>query len=266
MTRSRLGGAEAEQRAGGEGEQQRGLQRLPPPVRADGAPVDMAADPLAQRGGQPPVPVMQQLVKRGAVLASRAADEEHRDRGLELVARSREERVGVISRDPEHQATSGTSRPCQSWLITSCSPALSPATAARIRARDSARSASPPTSTLSSGCSGRSSSVGASFLDLSRCRHSFRATANSQARRHSGSRSLASFEAAMTNVSCTASAALPAAAAVTGNSRTAGQSTGRTLRRAPPDHPPRSMRQLRCRACAHRSGWALCVLQLQVTL
>jgi hypothetical protein len=100
-------GGEAEQRGGGDGQQQRGLQLLAPPRRADGAPVDVAADPLAQRGRQPPVPAVQQLVKRGAVLASRAADQKHRDRGLELVARSGEERVGVISGDPEHHGHLG---------------------------------------------------------------------------------------------------------------------------------------------------------------
>jgi hypothetical protein len=67
----------------------------------------VAADPLAQRGRQPPVPVLQQLVKRGAVLAPRAADDEHRDRRRKLVARSGEEGVGVISRDPEHHGYLG---------------------------------------------------------------------------------------------------------------------------------------------------------------
>jgi hypothetical protein len=59
--------------------------------------------PLAQRGGQPSVPADEQLVERGAVLATRPADEQHGDGRLKLVERPGEQRVGVVAGDPEHR-------------------------------------------------------------------------------------------------------------------------------------------------------------------
>ena len=103
--------------------------------------------------------------------------------------------------------TSSSCRNCSS--IRSCSPALRPRTAERSSARNSARSAPPVTSADSSLISGRRSSAEVPARALSRKRrwHSLRATAYSHGRSRLGSRSAANLDAAMTKVSCTASAA-----------------------------------------------------------
>jgi hypothetical protein len=80
--------------------------------------------------------------------------------------------------------------------------------------RSSARSAPPVTSAVSSLISGTWSSAEVAATELSRSRrwHALRATAYSQGRSRLASRSPASLEAAMTKVSCTASAASAASA------------------------------------------------------
>ena len=109
---------------------------------------------------------------------------------------------------PSTAATSAGSRPCRSCSsMTSRSVGFRPPAASSSRPRSSARSVSSPTSGAWSATSGASSRADVGFLARRMRRHSFRATAYSQARSRSGSRSPASRDAAMTNVSWTASAA-----------------------------------------------------------
>ena len=111
---------------------------------------------------------------------------------------------------PSTAAISTTSSSCRNCSsIRSCSLALRPRTAERSSVRNSARSAPPVTSTDSSLISGTRSSAEVAALALSRSRrwHSLRATAYSHGRSRLRSRSPANLDAAMTKVSCTASAA-----------------------------------------------------------
>ena len=84
---------------------------------------------------------------------------------------------------------------------------VSPASADHTSSLSSACSSPAPRSALSPVTPAASSSGTAGSLARSRRRHSFRATAYSQGRSRPGSRSADSLAAAMTNVSCTASAA-----------------------------------------------------------
>jgi hypothetical protein len=109
---------------------------------------------------------------------------------------------------PSTVAISPGSSPCRSCSsMASRSAGFMPLAASSIRVRSSACSASSLTSTPSSVTSGASSSATVVFRARAARRHSLRATAYSQGRSSSGSRKPDSREAAMTNVSCTASAA-----------------------------------------------------------
>ena len=85
--------------------------------------------------------------------------------------------------------------------MTSCSPGFSPVIAACTSSRSWARSAWWLTSADSSATYAVSSSMADAFPARRRRWHSFRATANSQGRSLSGSRSSPALAAAMTNVS-----------------------------------------------------------------
>ncbi len=108
---------------------------------------------------------------------------------------------------PSASARSAPSSSCPRLSsMISRSLGVRPASADQTTSRSSACSRPAPRSVVSSVTPAASSS-GALPADRSRRRHSFRATAYSQGRRRSGSRSAASFPAAMMNVSWTASAA-----------------------------------------------------------
>ena len=114
---------------------------------------------------------------------------------------------------------SARSAPVSSWprvsSMISRSLSVRPASAAQTSSRISACSSPAPRSAVSSVTSADSSS-GVAESRVRSCRwHSFRATAYSQGRSRSGSRSAPTFSAVMTNVSCTASAASAGSASST---------------------------------------------------
>jgi hypothetical protein len=73
-----------------------------PAGEAGRALLDVPADPLAERHGQPPVPAGQQLVQLRAVLASGAGHEQHPERRLELVMGTGKQHVLAVAGYPEH--------------------------------------------------------------------------------------------------------------------------------------------------------------------
>ncbi len=123
--------------------------------------------------------------------------------------RARNTRASAFLRGtPSASARSAPSRPWRKFSsMISRSAGFSLASAARTTARSSARPSSAPASPVSSAISATSSSGANETSAGSRPWHSLRATANSHARRRSGSRSPEIWDEAMIKVSCTASAA-----------------------------------------------------------
>jgi len=73
-----------------------------PSLGADHTPLHVLVDTLAQQDGQPVVPVFEQRVQDRAVPASGAGHDKHSERGLQLSAGTREERVPVVAGGPKY--------------------------------------------------------------------------------------------------------------------------------------------------------------------
>ena len=157
-------------------------------------PSQPASIPLSTRQSRRPA--------RATTSAAREAPRCSRAREVSAFAR--------VRGTPTTDATSATARPCRnSSSMTSRSPGVRPVVASSSRPRSLARSVSSCTlgAPAITNCAWADANVNSGRPGRAIRWHSLRATAYSQALSRSGSRRSASLAAAMTNVSCTASAA-----------------------------------------------------------
>jgi hypothetical protein len=172
------------------------------------AVVDVAGDPLADEGGEPAVPVGQQAGQVGAVGSAQAGDEEGAEGAFDLVAEAGQEDVGVGGLDADGLAQVGALEAVAEVEVEQGAVAFGqagggvPDQLAEVGALGGLLGAG-----RGVGRSVMSSSGARRDRALARRRAWLRATAYSQGRRRSGSRSWPRRSAATRNASWVASAA-----------------------------------------------------------